>query len=528
MGLSESFRKRPLARPLIAWMSGVVICYFLPSYLWYILLIGGSLVALTVYKKLITKPKSRWLLGFVILLCTCGTAYLKTSLEIKEFEPLQSENGQIKLTVQIISSKVEKTKTNRYLVKPLKVYTSPTNTLSKKGKLFLYFPKEIKQTFNIGEELIINARLFPTPDKYSSFGIYCHVNHIVGSLYAQDSDIEATSKNKEQELSFSFLRLQQKIVRQIQKIPLSKDEAAIIAAMIIGEKQGISPEIRHIFSVAGIAHLLAVSGFHVGIIAAVLFLIFRIIGGKSAVRKVWVNIVIITAIWLFIMTCGAATSAIRAGIMSTLYFIGKSLKRRIDPLNILITSAFLIEIIAPLQLFDIGFQLSYTAVLMIILIIPWVNKHIIVHNPLISAPWNLALVSFSAQLGTIPLTAFYFGEVSLVFLLTNLLIVSAIGIFIPIVICYLLVSFFIEIPFISSLIAFTTQKIISFTSFMANLPNASLSINITLLDTLLLYALIISSIVLLRKPSTPALLIVLTILLITLWFAPSLLNLLSL
>lgn len=117
---------------------------------------------------------------------------------------------------------------------------------------------------------------------------------------------------------------------------------------------------------------------------------------------------------------GLAASAFRSALMLTFYLTAHVARRRTDNYNTLAAAAFCMLVIQPFVLFDIGFQLSFLAVLFIFYFMPRFERYWAVRNPLVATPWGWVGVTLAAQLGTAPLCAFYFGELSSVFLLTNL------------------------------------------------------------------------------------------------------------
>ena len=117
---------------------------------------------------------------------------------------------------------------------------------------------------------------------------------------------------------------------------------------------------------------------------------------------------------------GLGGSSVRAALMLTMYLMGRMLDRRAERYNILAASAFCMLVYEPLYLFDIGFQLSYLAVLSILYFQPRLQALIKVHNPFLRTPWGWVTVTLSAQAGTTFLCLYYFGQFSTVFLLTNL------------------------------------------------------------------------------------------------------------
>ena len=210
----------------------------------------------------------------------------------------------------------------------------------------------------------------------------------------------------------------------IQKTAYSQFEAlsehpASLLSITVGYRQAMSREVRNRFSATGVAHILAVSGFHVAIVCGFLSFLFSFLSRNGCCR--WIRYIsLLVLLWGFVAITGLAASSVRAALMLTMYLTGGVLDRRAERYNILAASAFCMLVYEPLYLFDIGFQLSYLAVLSILYFQPRLQALIKVHNPFLRTPWGWVTVTLSAQAGTTVLCLYYFGQFSTVFLLTNL------------------------------------------------------------------------------------------------------------
>ena len=222
------------------------------------------------------------------------------------------------------------------------------------------------------------------------------------------SQFEASSEHPTSLLSRWAREEQQRLLEPIEKLNLTDEEKSVLATITVGYRQAMSREVRNRFSVTGVAHILAVSGFHVAIVSR-----------NGCCR--WIRYIsLLVLLWGFVAITGLAASSVRAALMLTMYLTGGVLDRRAERYNILAASAFCMLVYEPLYLFDIGFQLSYLAVLSILYFQPRLQALIKVHNPFLRTPWGWVTVTLSAQAGTTFLCLYYFGQFSTVFLLTNL------------------------------------------------------------------------------------------------------------
>jgi competence protein ComEC len=202
------------------------------------------------------------------------------------------------------------------------------------------------------------------------------------------------------------------------------EEGDIVRALLLGERDAIDPETRDAFTRTGTVHILAVSGFNVGLIALLLFSLVSWMPGRAA------QFIIFTLlIGLYVMVAGAEASLLRAAVMAIAFMLARVTSRVSRPLNTLGVAATAILFAAPDQLFDIGFQLSFASVAGIIMLyepgdrwmiarIAWLRRH--------PAPrWvaRMLLLSLAAQLFTLPLVLHHFGYVSMISLILNLPVV---------------------------------------------------------------------------------------------------------
>lgn len=212
---------------------------------------------------------------------------------------------------------------------------------------------------------------------------------------------------------------QLRLLEPFNKLKLTDEEKSVLATITVGYREAMDRNVRKRFTATGVAHLLAVSGFHVAIVCGFLSFLLSFLPRNEPCR--WIRYAVtVTLLWSFVAITGLAASAVRAGLMLTLYLTGRLLGRLAERYNILAASAFCMLVYEPLYLFDIGFQLSYLAVFSILYFQPRLQQLIKVRNPILRTPWEGITVTLSAQVGTTFLCLYYFGQFSTVFLLTNL------------------------------------------------------------------------------------------------------------
>ena len=217
-------------------------------------------------------------------------------------------------------------------------------------------------------------------------------------------------------------RCRKAFLETFREFGITGQDFALVSALLLGNTEYLDAEIRQEFSYAGATHVLSVSGMHVAIvyIAADRMLFFLKRSRKS--RKIH-TLLIISFIWLYALITGLSTPVVRASLMFSLVAASNLLRRSSEGYNILAVSAFLQLWINPYDITQVGFQLSYLAVLGIFALYQPFNEVIASENRLVTWIWPVVAVSLAAQLATSPLAAYYFNMFPVYFLLTNLVVV---------------------------------------------------------------------------------------------------------
>lgn len=212
---------------------------------------------------------------------------------------------------------------------------------------------------------------------------------------------------------------QQSMLEPIALLNLADWEKNVLATLTLGYRQELDWTVRERFSLAGAAHILAVSGFHVGVVYSFLRLCLFPLSDKSRLRYLKAGLLLVS-IWLFAAITGLAASAVRAAWMLSLYLFGVTIRKKRDSYNTWCATAFCMLVYNPFYLFDIGFQLSFLTVLSIFFFYRRISSLFQLRNPFIRTPWDWFAISLAAQIGTFPLCLYYFGEMSSVSLLAAL------------------------------------------------------------------------------------------------------------
>ena len=318
-------------------------------------------------------------------------------------------------------------------------------------KVILYFSTtdSVAPLIKYGDVLALKANfsspprpMNPNQFNYRDYLIKRQIHRV--AFVASDRWIVVDSKPKW--LMSKAFALRDKMFTLFRGVGIDGENLAVLSALTTGYKGLLDNETRRVFSASGAMHILAVSGLHVGILFATLsgflFFLARIKRGKLIKAAILVGF-----LWFFAVFTGLSPSVIRASLMFSLVIIGTTFSVKTNIYNTLSASAFVILAINPMLLAEVGFQLSYLAVLSIVFFYPHIYKLLYIKNRWVDKVWVLVSVSLAAQLGTFALGLLYFNQFPNYFLFTNLYAIP-----LAFVVLYLTIALLIfsPIPFLAS------------------------------------------------------------------------------
>lgn len=338
------------------------------------------------------------------------------------------------------------------------------------GQVLVTIRKDsLRNKFQVGDQLLIKAKFISVKPAMNPHQ-FDYKKYLANKGIYKQIHLDQTTCiliNSKQSLFTWISKFREKIKKSLEKENFSKEVLGVINALLLGERKEVSKELLNDYSRAGAIHILAISGLHVGIVLLILSWILKPIEFFSQGKFVKLIITVIF-LWFFAVLAGMSSSVIRAVTMFSAVALGQFLGRSNSVVYSLILSMFVLLLINPMSLLDVGFQLSYLAVYGIVSIQPrlfqlWKPRWILIRKI-----WELSTVSLSAQLTVLPLSLFYFHQFPGLFLLSNLLIVPFLGLilFMGILIMILsLGSFLPEIlVYIYGKIIFFMNSFVSFVS----------------------------------------------------------------
>lgn len=486
----------PFLRILIPTVSGILFCKFIsPSYnLFFVGIIGLAIILISFF---VTKKKDyafRWIfgVGFILFLFSLSTQFYQYRLEQISYNFPQIPVSYIGEVLDLPQQKPRSVACEVQLTYPV----------DKKIMLYLHSDSN-SQTLVPGDELLVSVEVQPfknlgNPDDFDYVG-FMQNKGFSGSAYANSLSWLKTGRQSSS-IKAKALRVRAKMLDVYKGFGLDHDAYSFISAITLGYKADLSDDLKDAFRASGTSHVLAVSGLHVGVIYIVIIFLFSFLGrrGKFFVIK---QLLVLLCLWAYVFITGMPVSVVRAAIMLSLMCIGNMLNREGITYNTLAVAAFFILIINPFNLFDVGFQLSFAAVIAILFFQPKLSK---LYNPktkVVDYIWNLLMISLAAQLGVFPLVLYYFGTFPTYFFITNLLVLPFIAIIIysAVLLTFLSLLSFLNLWLLQTLcnlvsifIQFLIRTVLNVVYFFESLPMSVLEgCYISAFQVFLIFALII-------------------------------------
>ena len=360
----------------------------------------------------------------------------------------------------------------------LRTYQVPVEVLGK--NVWLYISKgSLSASLAPGDMLYFYAQI-KSPENLEDTSKFDYVDYlyhesISGIAYIPAYAWKKTNGRAMKGLKMKALLLRESILDKYRQWGIGAEQLPILSAVTLGYKEYLDKDIREAYSIAGISHVLALSGMHVGIIWLLLDVLLRPL---SRIRLIWLKrILVIMALWFFAYVVGLEASVVRAVVMCMLMEIACLSGFQSLSLNTLSIAAFFMLLYNPFYLFDVGFQLSFTAVVSILVFFPLFYRMIPFKRNLMRWAWGIMSVSLAAQLGTAPLVMYYFSSFSVYFLLANLIA----AIIIPLMIYgTVTMALFACLPVIQEILVKLLNGLVVLLTNVAwwtsSLPNATFSI----------------------------------------------------
>ena len=414
------WKTAPACRLLVALVSGIIIDWYLhfnPRI--YLLILGISFILFLFFQSLpiFQRFRARLITGIFFFFIYSATGSLITWAHDTRNDPKWiGYSAFVSEFIAVIKSEpVEKPKTFK---------TDAGFAGNLRGNLLIYFKKDQADLPTPGTTIIFTRQ----PQEITNQGIpggfdykkYCLLRGITHQVFLSRHEYIITN-NQPLPVFENFLAIARKKIISHLAQNINEKEAGLSKALLIGYKSDLDPALVKAYTNTGVVHIIAISGLHIGLIYWVLASILKPI---KNFRFPWLNtLLIITGLWIFSLLAGGQPSVLRSALMFTCIALSETFSRKTSIFNSLAFSALVLLTINPFWLWDLGFQLSYSAVLSIVLFMRPVYNLVFFSNKILDLLWKLNAVTISAQILTFPLCIYYFHQFPNYFLLTNLVAV---------------------------------------------------------------------------------------------------------
>ena len=455
----DSWQRHPFLRLLMPLVVGILCGDAFPHVLSAWEYVAGFLLFLFIIGRY---KHTGWVYGAAVYLFLGGTGFCLMSWQQgKTVFPFSGKPAVYRVCIREHPEERERSILCRVAL--LGEVEQDTVTGCPRNHLFLaYFPKDSATvTLCRGDELLVSTRLAPpanngNPDEFD-YARYLRRKGYSGTAYVADGHWRKTGHDASRTVSQVALDYREKVIGLYRSLGFETDELAVLAALTVGDKEELSDDIVETYSVSGASHVLALSGLHIGFLYALLLFVLRPLWRRWRRLKPLLLLLLVLFLVSFAFFTGLSSSVVRSVVMfSLLAFAGLQPEKPLT-LNTLAATAFLMLLCKPVWLFDVGFQLSFSAVAAIVLVQPKLYALWKVDNRFLRYLWGLMTVSVAAQLGTAPLVIFYFSRFSTHFLLTNLWVIPMVSLVLYSAVFLLMLT---PLPFVQHLFARVVEALV--------------------------------------------------------------------
>lgn len=500
----EVIRRTVFLRLLLPLILGIVTQYFFPlCFNWIIYPLSIGFIALFLSLNTVFSKKYKWrhLFGigcsFIVFSIGITSTFFRQEIAFWEFKDVHEVYDGI-----ITDIPQEKDQT---------IATSIETKTSGKKLLCYFHLNKGSSSLKVGDNIRFFSKIEPFQNSSDDFNYKAFMKNkgYVGYSFI-DVDRWEINGNSHPDIYILANKSKDKILTFYKSLHLSKEELGLLSALTLGHKDLLPDDFINSFRTTGTAHLLAISGMHIVIIYSIIKFLICLILDRHRHQKA-LNTLIIILLWTYLFIIGFPASAVRACIMITFFCFSSFFNRKTYSFNTLFGCAFLMLIWNPLWLFDISFQLSFVAVLFMMLFLPKLSHFTQKKHPILKYFINILIISIVVQIGTIPFCLYYFGTFPVYFFITNLFIIPLISILIYTSVALILIA--VAGTFMPSVIhllyylpitgfKFTTYAIQKIISFFETLPFAIINnLKIDIFSAILLSLFLIMLVYFIEKRS---------------------------
>lgn len=381
----------------------------------------------TVYNKLFINYQLRWVYGFSISLTLFMLGVFIVAINWSAPSALLEHEGTKVEMIGTVSEPPEVKAKSLQCILQLEGIKRNGQFVGCKDRIMIYVHKDTSAlTIKAGDMLICKSSLATIRSSGNPYEFdYKKYMSYQGIYYSGYVDAQAWKRLSAGNL-FVIKKwaydLRSKLLAVFPNLGMTGEELGVASALIVGDKAALDKDIKRAYVASGTMHILAVSGMHIALLFWALNVCLFFLDHVKHGRYLKLFILLL-AVWLYAMITGLSGSVLRAATMITFVIIGQSLRQEVNIFNSLAASAFLLLLINPFNLTDVGFQLSYVAVLSIVVFFPLLYKLAEFNSWVGNQLWSLVAVTLAAQILTTPVSLYYFHQFPNLFLVSNLLMI---------------------------------------------------------------------------------------------------------
>jgi len=480
----------PFTRMLIAYISGIVCCYYLPNSInTYFVVSAFSCSFFLFVAAVFVFHKKPVIIGFSAFLLFIVLGFLTFTIHHPTHNTLHFSHYISYDFPCIIKGIVVENPNETANAKRVKLSVGEVmfNTVAKpcEGEVLLYLNKQ--DSIGLGDEIIAKCNFQPIKPPEFPFE-FDFQKHWFSQKIFQQGFIIAHKKIGEKFNIKSWALLWRNKAKHLYEKHFSKTHLNLISALVLGDDDHLDKNIIRDFRDNGTIHILSVSGMHVGIIYVAIVFLFEKLPLPKRLKRLLRFAFIIGLVWMYAFITGLSAPVTRAALMCSFVELGNFFLRKNNLYNNISCAAFLQLLFNPYLIFNIGFQLSYSAVFGLVYILPKLNG-IFFHR---HKYWNYFIemtnVTVAAQLATLPFILYYFAQFPVYFIISNIGIglLSTLAIYGGILFLILYPVSFLR-GILAELNAWILELILKISHYISDLPFSVWHFNrITVLETLLL------------------------------------------
>lgn len=481
--------KFPFVRLVMPLMLGIVFSYHTHSdftkvvpvqvILLLLPLLFVSLLIIVVYPKKTSSFKMRWVYGALLYISLFLSGYLLTYFSFGEnlHRHFSNNDKNAEFYIATIQSQPKEKKSSYAVTLAIRGIVVDGQYKRVCGKVLAYVQKDsVSDKLFYGDKLLIAATFVkpsgpmnPEEFNYAQWLLNQGITHVT---YLDKGHYHIIGHNAGNMVIKFAIEARQKFISHLSNHGIREKELPVTSALLTGYEELLDDEQRNDYAGSGVIHILSVSGLHAGII----YMLASFVLSFLPANGLWISIrsiTIILIIWFYALFTGFASPVIRASVMFTIIIIADATGRSTNTMNTLAFAAFFMLVVNPLQLFNIGFQLSFSAVAGILLFYPIISNAWSPKNKIIYYLWSMTAISISAQIFTGPIAAYYFHQFPVYFLFANLIAIPLSGLAIYTGLLMVLFSFWTLMEkLLGSVLTLEVKALNAITSYIEGLPGA--------------------------------------------------------